>query len=1050
MGSICQILNNIEYDFLSRYKDSTLNGNNYENPYYEIDLSCSYFNNKQFIEKCKQFQTLKFLSWNIQSLNSKFIQLKEYIDYLKENKVTIDVISLQEVWTIYDQDIFKIDDYIFIYKCRKNKGGGGIAYYIHKNLKFKILNELSTFEEGLFESLTIQLEYNKEKFVLSNVYRPNTSIMGFTESQQMDFFIDNFSNLQSKLMSFKCASYIFTDSNFDILKYHCHEKTNDFLENCIANGFLSLITRPTRISRTSATCIDQIFTNAKDNSFHSGILLNDISDHFPIFTITPYSYKASKESCFFTRNINEEKITGFINLLRNVNWENVTNSMEPQHCFNKFYELFNEFYELSFPLQRIRINKNIHKIEKFMTDGLMRCRDKKFELSTLSINEPTADNIRMYNRYRNVYNRAIKTAKKLYYCNELKKCKSDLRKTWDIIRDAIRKTKDKATCINELKFNDAIYLDNAEISEKLNEHFTSVASKISSKINPSNIDPCSYIPNCNSSFKMHTINPNIVVDIVKKMGNKQSMDIFGLSNSFLKKIISVIALPLSHVINQTILTGKIPSELKIAKVIPIFKLKGNNSNEKADPSNYRPISLLAIFSKVLEKVIYQQLSCYLIRNNIIFEHQYGFQSKKSTIHPVIHLLNYIAEAKNDNKTVIGVFCDLAKCFDTIPHSILIKKLSKIGINGVELEWFKNYLSNRQQFVHVNNTDSTKLKIDRGVPQGSILGPILFLIYINDLKNCTDLFTLLFADDSNFLISGKNFTEIKLKLNNELKKISDWFRSNQMSLNPDKTKIMIFNKNENTIDWNALNIKLNFNNENEFDPEKIKILNYVNSSSNIPAIKFLGVFIDPSLNFKYHVEHLRKKISSSLFLINRAKHILNLDSKKMLFHSLINSHLLYCLPAWSCGLKSTMDPLIKLQKKAIRIVFSKKHISHTMPLFKKMNVLPLHESANYLKLLFMYDFINSKLPSSFQGTWLRRNQLHTRNLRNSNMFDVKKPKFKSIERFPKYHFQELWNNHCNNDLLTHNQSRKKFMKNLKESLLSSLTLVCNNPLCQECR
>ena len=185
-------------------------------------------------------------------------------------------------------------------------------------------------------------------------------------------------------------------------------------------------------------------------------------------------------------------------------------------------------------------------------------------------------------------------------------------------------------------------------------------------------------------------------------------------------------------------------------------------------------------------------------------------------------------------------------------------MSKIGINGVELEWFKNYLSNRQQFVHVNNTDSTKLKIDRGVPQGSILGPILFLIYINDLKNCTDLFTLLFADDSNFLISGKNFTEIKLKLNNELKKISDWFRSNQMSLNPDKTKIMIFNKNENTIDWNALNIKLNFNNENEFDPEKIKILNYVNSSSNIPAIKFLGVFKYPSLNFNYHVELVSKK------------------------------------------------------------------------------------------------------------------------------------------------------------------------------------------------
>ena len=371
--------------------------------------------------------------------------------------------------------------------------------------------------------------------------------------------------------------------------------------------------------------------------------------------------------------------------------------------------------------------------------------------------------------------------------------------------------------------------------------------------------------------------------------------------------------------------------MKNAKVIPIYKLKGNVSIEKADPSNYRPISLLAIFSKILEKVIYQQLTCYLVSNNILYEHQYGFQAKKSTLHPVVHLLNYIAEAKNDKKISIGVFCDLAKCFDTISHSILFKKLSKIGINGVELEWFKNYLKDRQQFVHVNNTNSSKLGIKRGVPQGSILGPILFLIYINDLKNCTELFTLLFADDSNFLISGNNFHELKSKLNIELKKISDWFRSNEMSVNPNKTKFMIFNKKENTVDWNSLNIKLNFNNDNEADPEKIKQLSYVNSKSDIPAIKFLGVYIDSALNFKYHIDYLRRKISNSLYLVNRAKNILNLDTLKMLYHSFINSHLLYCIPAWSCGLESTLEPLIKLQKKAIRIV-CKKNITHTQYLF----------------------------------------------------------------------------------------------------------------------
>ena len=583
----------------------------------------------------------------------------------------------------------------------------------------------------------------------------------------------------------------------------------------------------------------------------------------------------------------------------------------------------------------------------------------------------------------------------------------------------------------------------------MNEHFSSVADKIASKINPSPKDPCSYMPNYNSTFRMHSINSNIIKRIVSKMESKKSTDIFGISNFLIKKIITGIALPLAHIINLSISTGIVPNDMKIAKVIPIYKIKGNNSILKIDPSNYRPISLLPIFSKILEKIVYEQLMCYLNTNNIIYEHQYGFQSKKSTVHPVIHFLNYIAEAKNESKVAIGVFCDLEKCFDTISHSILIRKLSKIGIKGIELEWFRNYLRDRKQFVSVNNVDSNKLGISRGVPQGSILGPILFLIYINDLKNCTELFTLLFADDSSFLISGKDFAQLKSKLNIELKKITDWFRCNEMSLNHAKTKVMVFNKKENTIDFNSLNIRLNFNNDNEYDTLKIKTLSFINSNSEIPAIKFLGVYIDPSLNFKYHIDYLRRKISNSLYFINRAKNFLTVDALKLLYHSLINSHLLYCLPAWTCGLESTLNPLIKMQKRAIRIVTNKRYNAHTVPIFKKFEILPLKETATYNKILFMYDYINSRLPQSFRGTWLRRGDLNPRALRNANMFDVKKPKFTSIERFPKFHFQDLWNKICINENLSSNIRRTKFCKNLKESLLNDLNLVCNNPICNEC-
>jgi hypothetical protein len=308
-------------------------------------------------------------------------------------------------------------------------------------------------------------------------------------------------------------------------------------------------------------------------------------------------------------------------------------------------------------------------------------------------------------------------------------------------------------------------------------------------------------------------------------------------------------------------------------------------------------------------------------------------------------------------------------------------------------------------------------------------------------------TLLFADDSNFLISGKDLNEIIEILNIELKNICDWFRCNEMSLNPTKTKFMIFNKREDSITWEQIKIKLDFNNENENDTDKIRYLGYINQQSEIPAIKFLGVFIDSQLNFKYHIEYLRKKISRSLFLINRVKHILCEKSLVTLFHSFINSHLLYCLPAWSCGLESSIKPLVVLQKKAIRIIHKSAYNSHTPPLFRKINVLPIKELSIYTKLLFFYDFIRWRLPNSFDGVWIRNNLRNQRQLRNSSEFYIPIAKFKKIERFPLFSFQRLWNNFCHEkDLLNENIPKKTFALNLKDELFKS---ICNIEECNEC-
>ena len=944
--------------------------------------------------------------------------------------------------------MFKLPNYNFVYTCRKRGKGGGIGIYIHERHRFNIINDLSLFEDNLFESLTIKIDTDQKKsFNISCVYRPNTPIQGMSTNDQLDYFIDKMSNLQATMSSYRGDSFIIGDFNLDLLKFETHIKTNEFIENSLTNGFLPLITKPTRVTHASCTLIDNILSNTCNNTLESGVILNSISDHFPIFHVTCQTQKKEKPKSFISRDITTEKINQFNEMLSMNIWENVLNDLNPQSSFDKFYEEFDSAFNLYFPIREVRFNKNIHKIEGFMTGGLMISRLKKLELGSIFSKNKTEENNIAYTTYRDIYNKAIKDAKKIFYREQLDQNKDDLRKTWQTLRKVISKSNDKTSCIDEIKVNDTSYTNNNDISNKFNDYFTSIANEIANEINPSPLNPCDFIPETDSIFRLREINIHVLIKLVKKMDNKKSSDMFGLSNCLLKQIINSIAVPLVHIINQSIKTGQIPSQLKIAKVLPIFKYSNNSKMDKCNPGNYRPISLLPIFSKLLEKIVSEQLTRYLEFNQIIYEHQYGFQAKKSTLHPMIHLLNYLGQAKNEKLITIGVFCDLAKCFDTISHSILLRKLEKIGIQGLELEWFKNYLNNRNQFVYTNGEKSNLLGINKGVPQGSILGPILFLIYINDIKNCTSLMTLLFADDSNFLISGKNLNEIVEILNIELKNICDWFRCNEMSLNPTKTKFMIFNKREDTINWEEIDIKLDFNNVNENDINKIRNLGYINQNSDIPAVKFLGVYIDPQLNFKYHIEYLRKKISRSMYLINRVKNLLCKKSLETLFHSFINSHLMFCLPAWSCGLESSTNPLAVLQKKAIRIINRSAYNDHTPPLFKEIKVLPLKELAIYTKLLFFYDFIRWKLPNSFDGVWIRNNLRNQRQLRNSNEFYIPIAKFKSIERFPLFSFQRLWNNICHEkELLNENIPRKTFALNLKKELLKT---ICQNLNCTEC-
>jgi hypothetical protein len=417
-------------------------------------------------------------------------------------------------------------------------------------------------------------------------------------------------------------------------------------------------------------------------------------------------------------------------------------------------------------------------------------------------------------------------------------------------------------------------------------------------------------------------------------------------------------------------------------------------------------------------------------------HQYGFLPNRSTEHNLLQIVNYITQALNEGNYCIGVFLDLRKAFDVCSHEILLKKLEKMGVRGVALTWFKNYLAGRTQFVDIDGNRSDALSIDISVIQGSILGPILFLCYINDFYSATSLFSVLFADDTTGLGKGKNLRDLTLYMNSELQKIANWFRYNKMAINTAKTKFIVFRTRGKRIDPEDCNLVFN-NNEigQPEDPSLVSPITRICNDAVEKSFKLLGVLFDEYLSFEDHIACLCSKISKSLYCLNRIKNFVTSPALKMLYFSMVHSHLSYCINVYSCANSTTLNSLRLKQKAAIRIVCNAGFRDHTNPLFKRMGILPLNELIKYSNLKFMHQFWHKKLPLSFHETW-STNRARNPNiaLRNADNLYVPAHNYATLKRMPLFSFPKVWNEDTNPKL---NPSPRSYLKSVKSALLNSV-------------
>ena len=460
---------------------------------------------------------------------------------------------------------------------------------------------------------------------------------------------------------------------------------------------------------------------------------------------------------------------------------------------------------------------------------------------------------------------------------------------------------------------------------------------------------------------MH-ISDDEVLKIIEKLPNK-SFGPASIPLRLLKVIADLIVMPLCHIINLSFSSGVFPEVWKIAKVIPLHK--GGSTEEL---NNFRPISLLSIFDKIIEKLMHVRLYSFLEENDVFCKNQYGFKKKSNCAHSLIEMTEKIKESVDNGKFGCGIFIDLKKAFDTVNHKILLHKLEHYGVRGAPLKWFESYLSNRKQYVYYNGVASEVLTITCGVPQGSVLGPLLFLVYINDLPNISDkLDFFLFADDTNIYFESDDLVTMERTVNEEIKKLCLWLNLNRLALNVSKTNFVIFRANKSLYH----NVTLIMNRK---------------AIQQTKQVKYLGVFVDEHLNWNYHISQVAKKIGRGIGIIAKLRQYLNLDMLKNVYYCLVYSHLSYGVQVWGSAGTSSLKKLVILQKKAVRILSNKQYfqihgepygpLPASDPLFKNLEILKLHDIFRLNVVKFVYETLIYESPQNFWTWFTYSHQVHS--------------------------------------------------------------------------
>jgi hypothetical protein len=879
----------------------------------------------------------KLFHQNIQGLGNKIDELEIVL-----SEVNPDVLILSEHW-LYDENIYSIllnNMKCVTAYCRTTIKCGGVAIFVSRDTVVKSILNLDRFIiEGVIEISAVVVKVNNKNIIVIGIYRPpNTCFDSFMFKlyDLLRFIFDEYHSMCSNII-------VAGDINIDVLK-NC---TNVNSLKLVLNEFgLSwVINEPTRVTPTCSSCLDNIITNIPSLNHVASVFTTAISDHHGIlFSLLGHKIVHNSSFRVTKRIINSDSVEQLGLELSNVNWGSL-NNLSFDSFSNKFFHCFN----LTCPaVTKTTHKRNNYKIDWINTE-IIEARGY-IKLFNYALSKDPNDKLReAYKSYIKYYKDLLIEAKKSLIAKKINNSNNIARDMWGVINNIRGIHKEECNIIT-IYSQGRMISNPKEVANLFNKHFTSVGRNINNKFK--NLGYTFRGLRVEKSIYLTPTNKDEVISIVKSLKNSHSVGYDGVSIDVLKNSITYIAEPISAAINHCMETGYFPDELKIAKVVPLHK-----KNEKTNVNNYRPISILPIFSKLFERVIYKRIIEFLKEHNVLMNNQYGFVKGRSTTLAAVQFIENIIQGLEKKEFVAGIFVDLEKAFDCVNRDILLLKLYNYGLRGVANDLIRSYMSNRKQFVSLKSEkgdiSSELINLEFGVPQGSILGPLLFILYINDANvSCIGTQSVFYADDTSIICKRRTPEELEISVNTVIGSLVQYFNENRLNVNISKSVMLDFS----------------FKRDSGFD---MQLILDEDSLSKEESINFLGFKLLNSLKWDSHTDSLCNRLSKSNFILGRLNRYCDKDIILKAYHALFTCNFNYGVEIWGSTTKANLKRLLIIQKRAVRIIMGINRLDSCREYFTQLRIMTV-VNLYIFKTILLVRFLNPPLNSAFHNYNTRTN------------------------------------------------------------------------------